>query len=155
MLDVEATVHRLRALKVLGVHLAIDDFGTGYSSLAYLSQFPIDILKIDRSFISGVAATPEAATLVHTLVQLGKLARHRDHRRGNRDRGATSPIARRAHGLRAGLLLLAPGQPHPARSTPQRLDGAPLDASVDALADLAAARIPQSRSRRRRARSGP
>jgi len=71
MIDVEATVKRLRALKLLGVRLAIDDFGTGYSSLSYLSQFPIDILKIDRSFISGVAETPEAATLVHTLVQLG------------------------------------------------------------------------------------
>jgi diguanylate cyclase (GGDEF)-like protein len=71
MIDVDATVKRLRALKGLGVRLAIDDFGTGYSSLSYLSQFPIDVLKIDRSFISGVADTPEAATLVHTLVQLG------------------------------------------------------------------------------------
>ena len=72
MHDVEATVIRLKALKKLGVHLAIDDFGTGYSSLAYLRQFPIDILKIDRSFVSGIVDTKEAAALVHTLVQLGK-----------------------------------------------------------------------------------
>jgi EAL domain-containing protein (putative c-di-GMP-specific phosphodiesterase class I) len=72
MHDVDDTISRLAALKSLGVHLAIDDFGTGYSSLAYLRQFPIDILKIDRSFVSGIADTNEAAALVHTLVQLGK-----------------------------------------------------------------------------------
>jgi diguanylate cyclase len=72
MLDVTATVDRLQRLKALGVRLAIDDFGTGYSSLAYLRQFPIDTLKIDRSFVSGIVDSAEAATLVHTLVQLGK-----------------------------------------------------------------------------------
>jgi EAL domain-containing protein (putative c-di-GMP-specific phosphodiesterase class I) len=55
------------------VRVAIDDFGTGYSSLAYLRQFPIDVLKIDQSFVSGVAATKESAAVVHTLVQLGKV----------------------------------------------------------------------------------
>ena len=72
MSDVGATVTRLRLLKALGVRLAVDDFGTGYSSLAYLRQFPIDVLKIDKSFVSGIAATKEAAALVHMLVQLGK-----------------------------------------------------------------------------------
>ena len=72
MSDVAAIVPRLQALKSLGVHLAVDDFGTGYSSLAYLRQFPIDVLKIDRSFVSGIADTKESAALVHTLVQLGK-----------------------------------------------------------------------------------
>jgi ammonium transporter, Amt family len=72
MLDVDVTVERLKLLKTLGVRIAIDDFGTGYSSLAYLRQFPIDIIKIDRTFVSGVVDTAEAATLVHTLVQLGK-----------------------------------------------------------------------------------
>jgi len=71
MRDVEATLFRLKLLKALGVSLAIDDFGTGYSSLAYLRQFPIDVLKIDQSFVSGVADTKEAAAIVHTLVQLG------------------------------------------------------------------------------------
>ena len=73
MHDVEATVVRLKLLKALGVSLAIDDFGTGYSSLAYLRQFPIDVLKIDQSFVSGVARTKESAAIVHTLVQLGKV----------------------------------------------------------------------------------
>jgi diguanylate cyclase (GGDEF)-like protein len=72
MRDAEATARRLHALKELGLRIAIDDFGTGYSSLAYLRQFPADALKIDRSFISGIAASKESAALVHTLVQLGR-----------------------------------------------------------------------------------
>jgi diguanylate cyclase (GGDEF)-like protein len=71
MYDVDATITRLEALKGLGVHLAVDDFGTWYSSLAFLQRFPIDILKIDRSFVSGIGDTKEASALVHTLVQLG------------------------------------------------------------------------------------
>jgi EAL domain-containing protein (putative c-di-GMP-specific phosphodiesterase class I) len=55
------------------VQIAIDDFGTGYSSLAYLQQFPVDVLKIDRSFISGIDGSEKSAALVHTLVQLGKM----------------------------------------------------------------------------------
>jgi diguanylate cyclase (GGDEF)-like protein len=73
MHDVQGTIVRLELLKALGVRIAIDDFGTGYSSLAYLRQFPIDVLKIDRSFVSGIADTTESAALVHTLVQLGKV----------------------------------------------------------------------------------
>ena len=73
MHDVEGMITRLLLLKALGVRIAIDDFGTGYSSLGYLRQFPIDVLKIDRSFISGIANTTESAALVHTLVQLGKV----------------------------------------------------------------------------------
>jgi diguanylate cyclase (GGDEF)-like protein len=66
------TARRLAAVKELGVRVAIDDFGTGYSSLAHLRQFPVDTLKIDRSFITGLARNHEGETLVHTLVQLGK-----------------------------------------------------------------------------------
>ena len=73
MRDVQTTVDQLLLLKEHGVRIAIDDFGTGYSSLAYLSQFPIDVLKIDQSFVSGLTDRPEAAAIVHTLVQLGKL----------------------------------------------------------------------------------
>ena len=73
MHDPGATLARMMLLKALGVRIAIDDFGTGYSSLAYLRQFPIDVLKIDRSFVSGIADSREAAALVHTLVQLGKV----------------------------------------------------------------------------------
>ena len=72
MRNVEETAGRLAAIKELGVRIAIDDFGTGYSSLAHLQQFPVDALKIDRSFISRLTDNPEGETLIHTLVQLGK-----------------------------------------------------------------------------------
>jgi EAL domain-containing protein (putative c-di-GMP-specific phosphodiesterase class I) len=70
--NAEETARRLVAIKALGVRVAIDDFGTGYSSLAYLQRFPVDALKIDRSFISRVSQDPEGDTLIRTLVQLGK-----------------------------------------------------------------------------------
>ncbi len=72
MRNVEETAGRLTAIKRLGVRIAIDDFGTGYSSLAHLQQFPVDALKIDRSFISGLRHNKEGETLIRTLVQLGK-----------------------------------------------------------------------------------
>ncbi len=69
----EATAARLSALKRLGVRIAIDDFGTGYSSLAYLQRFPVDCIKIDRTFINAMTESAESHALLHTLVQLGKL----------------------------------------------------------------------------------
>ena len=72
MRDAEAIAARLQRVKELGVRIAIDDFGTGYSSLAYLSQFPVDLLKIDRSFVAAIAESPEGGALTHMLVQLGK-----------------------------------------------------------------------------------
>jgi diguanylate cyclase (GGDEF)-like protein len=73
MHDAEASVARLQSLKVLGVRVAVGDFGTGYSSLAYLRQFPIDVLRIDRSFVSGITDSSEASALIHTLGQLGRV----------------------------------------------------------------------------------
>jgi diguanylate cyclase (GGDEF)-like protein len=72
MRDTEETVRRLQAVKRLGVRIAIDDFGTGYSSLSHLQQFPVDALKIDRSFIARLTQSPEGETLIRMLVQLGK-----------------------------------------------------------------------------------
>ncbi|HXC45431.1 MAG TPA: EAL domain-containing protein [Solirubrobacteraceae bacterium] len=72
MANAEETAARLASIKELGVRLAIDDFGTGYSSLAYLQRFPVDALKIDRSFISKMSNDAEGETLIRTLVQLGK-----------------------------------------------------------------------------------
>ncbi len=72
MRNAQETARRLRAIKELGVRIAIDDFGTGYSSLSHLQRFPVDALKIDRSFISQLAENPEGETLLRTLVQLGK-----------------------------------------------------------------------------------
>ena len=72
MRNTEETARRLTAIRELGVRIAIDDFGTGYSSLAHLQQFPVDALKIDRSFISQLTQNREGETLIHPLVQLGK-----------------------------------------------------------------------------------
>ena len=72
MHNAAATARRLTAIKELGVKIAIDDFGTGYSSLAYLQQFPVDCLKIDRSFTHAISTSPESKALIRTLVQLGK-----------------------------------------------------------------------------------
>ena len=72
MYDADATARQLQRVKELGVGIAIDDFGTGYSSLAYLRQFPVDILKIDRSFVSAISDSVESSALIRTLVQLGK-----------------------------------------------------------------------------------
>jgi diguanylate cyclase (GGDEF)-like protein/PAS domain S-box-containing protein len=70
MRDLEAAVRNLRALADLGVRVAIDDFGTGYSSLSHLEQLPIDILKIDRSFVSTVAERAQLTHLCRAIVQL-------------------------------------------------------------------------------------
>jgi EAL domain-containing protein (putative c-di-GMP-specific phosphodiesterase class I) len=72
MRDSSTAARRLAELKELGVQIAVDDFGTGYSSLAYLRHLPVDALKIDRAFVSGIAASRESRALVHTLVELGK-----------------------------------------------------------------------------------
>jgi EAL domain-containing protein (putative c-di-GMP-specific phosphodiesterase class I) len=71
MHNVDRAAKLLGEIKRRGVRLAIDDFGTGYSSLAYLMRFPVDILKIDQSFIASIGDSAEALAMVHALVQLG------------------------------------------------------------------------------------
>jgi diguanylate cyclase (GGDEF)-like protein/PAS domain S-box-containing protein len=72
MADTEHNLTLLQRLKQTGVRLAIDDFGTGYSSLSYLRKFPVDTLKIDRSFVERLGELPDDATLARTIVQLGQ-----------------------------------------------------------------------------------
>jgi diguanylate cyclase (GGDEF)-like protein/PAS domain S-box-containing protein len=70
--DTAGTTQELEALKGLGVRLALDDFGTGYSSLSYLRRFPIDILKIDKSFVDGIATSSEDRAVIGAIVALGQ-----------------------------------------------------------------------------------
>jgi diguanylate cyclase (GGDEF)-like protein len=75
----------LHDLKRLGVGIALDDFGTGYSSLAYLQQLPIDVLKIDKSFIDGIDTHPDRAVLVNTVLRMGRALRLRTVAEGIED----------------------------------------------------------------------
>lgn len=72
MYNTDANLERLQQLKALGVRLAIDDFGTGYSSLSYLHRFPIDILKIDRSFVSSLMSSENSPELARAVITLGE-----------------------------------------------------------------------------------
>ena len=67
-----ASIERLHAIRALGVQIAIDDFGTGYSSLAYLEQFPITHIKIDRSFVTPLNDPGRSAGLVHAIIEIGR-----------------------------------------------------------------------------------
>ena len=70
MADVDAAVASMRALKAIGIRLSLDDFGTGYSSLSYLKRFPIDVLKIDQSFVRDVMSNPDDAAIVASIISL-------------------------------------------------------------------------------------
>ncbi len=71
MSDVRSATVALRELRGLGLHLAVDDFGTGYSSLTYLKRFPVEALKVDRSFVAGLGLDPDDSTIVEAVVRLG------------------------------------------------------------------------------------
>jgi EAL domain-containing protein (putative c-di-GMP-specific phosphodiesterase class I) len=72
MQEAPSTLAKLQALKRLGVRLAIDDFGTGYSSLGYLKRFPVDTLKVDRSFVKGIGRDTEDTAIVRAVVTVAK-----------------------------------------------------------------------------------
>jgi diguanylate cyclase (GGDEF)-like protein len=104
----DTTARLLKQLKALGVRIAVDDFGTGYSSLAYLRQFPVDSLKIDRTFITGLALSSEAHALAHTLIQLGKALGLQTLAEGVEDRDQVRELQREGCDLAQGFLFARP-----------------------------------------------
>ena len=87
-----STLQQLEDVKALGIRLAIDDFGTGYSSLAYLRRFPIDIIKIDKSFVDDVGDVPAAAALTLGIIQLGQALHLSTIAEGIEDAGQLSEL---------------------------------------------------------------
>jgi diguanylate cyclase (GGDEF)-like protein/PAS domain S-box-containing protein len=77
MEDAESTAALLQELKMMGVQLAVDDFGTGFSSLSYLQQFPIDVLKIDQSFVHRITGKPDDSPIVSAIIAMGKNLKQR------------------------------------------------------------------------------
>jgi diguanylate cyclase (GGDEF)-like protein len=88
----ESTLQQLQEIRGLGVRLAIDDFGTGYSSLAYLRRFPVDIIKIDKSFVDDVGDQPAAAALTLGIIQLGQALHLSTIAEGIEDAGQLSEL---------------------------------------------------------------
>ncbi len=108
MRNPQETACLLTELKALGVRVAVDDFGTGYSSLAYLRQFPVDALKIDRTFITGLALSREAHALTHTLIQLGKALGLQTHAEGVEYHSQLRELQREGCDLAQGFLFARP-----------------------------------------------
>ena len=114
MADTEAAVETLRAVRALGVHLAIDDFGTGYSSLAYLRRFPVEVLKIDRSFVAGLGHDREDEAIVGMILSLaGALGLH-VVAEGVESAGQWGQLRQLGCGLMQGYFF---GRPMPAAET--------------------------------------
>jgi diguanylate cyclase (GGDEF)-like protein/PAS domain S-box-containing protein len=108
MMDAGVAQHTARALKGLGARLAVDDFGTGYSSLTHLQQFPIDIVKIDRSFVQLVDQAPEDAALAKAIVRLAQTLHLTVVAEGVETPGQAAELQRLGCDLAQGFLLARP-----------------------------------------------
>ncbi len=100
-----AVLHRMREM---GVRVALDDFGTGYSSLSYLRSFPFDKIKIDRSFVTSIAADPTAAAIVKVIVDLARALNMDTTAEGVEDEEQLSELKRQGCGTIQGYLFSRP-----------------------------------------------
>ena len=106
--DTEATMATLRELKTLGIRLAIDDFGTGYSSLSYVRQFPIDILKIDRSFVASMSEGRDETALLESILHLSETLHLETVAEGIEDASQLSELQTLGADLGQGFLFAEP-----------------------------------------------
>ncbi|MGO9973948.1 MAG: EAL domain-containing protein [Solirubrobacteraceae bacterium] len=95
-------------LKQLGVQIAVDDFGTGLSSLSQLPRLPVDILKIDQSFVQKLNTSAESLTLIRTLIELGRSLRLKTVAEGIEDRAALEALRSFGCDYGQGFLLSRP-----------------------------------------------
>jgi len=119
MKDAEKTVATLNALKRLGLQVSVDDFGTGYSSLSYLRRFPVDALKIDKSFVRDIARDTDSAAIVKAVISLGHILNLRVIAEGVEDQEQYNFLLENGCDEVQGYLL---GKPMPAEDFTRRLE---------------------------------
>jgi EAL domain-containing protein (putative c-di-GMP-specific phosphodiesterase class I) len=108
-------------LKELGIRLAVDDFGTGYSSLSYLRRLPVDILKVDRSFIEAIDEDKEASELARVILRIGQTLRLQVIAEGVEREGQATRLRELGYQFAQGFWL---GPPEPADLGSSRLQSA-------------------------------
>ena len=121
------TTALLRALKERGIHLSIDDFGTGYSSLSYLQHFPLDRIKIDRSFVADLASSADGGALVEAVIAMGRGLRLKVMAEGVESREQLDFLTRRGCDEAQGFFF---ARPLPAGELEAILAGAPTTAAA-------------------------
>ncbi len=126
----QSTFAMLEALKELGLRLAVDDFGTGYSSLSYLKSFPVDILKIDRSFVSGLDRDPASASIVAAVINLAHALGLTAVAEGVEEVGELTELRRMGCDVAQGFLL---GRPQPAADMEHAIASASVSADSRVL----------------------
>jgi diguanylate cyclase (GGDEF)-like protein len=119
MKEPETTAGMLRALKNMGVIISVDDFGTGYSSLSYLKRFPLDIIKIDKSFVHDVCEDEENAAIVRAIIALARSMRRQTIAEGVETEAQSRVLGREECNLFQGYYF---GRPMPAIEISRRLE---------------------------------
>lgn len=134
MQEPEQALQVLRVLKDMGAHLAIDDFGTGYSSMAYLKRLPVDELKIDKSFVLGLASSTEDEIIVRSIVDLGHNLGLKVTAEGVEDAAALEILRRYGCDKTQGYLF---SRPQAAAATERWLNAANREGALAAMQSLA------------------
>ena len=125
MAHVEASNVMLHALKNLGIQLAIDDFGTGWSSLSYLRHFPIDALKVDKSFVQEITSVSSTAPIVSAVISMGRSLNHRVIAEGIETPDQLAFLQERRVWRRAGVSLQPPAGSRSSSPRHWKLSSAP------------------------------